>query len=76
MKHLISFLIISLFFIGCAKTEPVIITKTEFKEVLVPIRCGEMPTKPNNDGSKQAAKALMIYLKTCEEMLAGCVGGK
>ena len=59
---------------GCAGKEPTVITKTEYKDVFVPIRCiNKMPNKPKYDyENMQSAKELMRYYKTCEELLKGC----
>ena len=60
---------------GCASKDPQVIIKTEYKDVLVPIRCiNKMPNKPKYDyENMQSAKELMRYYKTCEELLKGCV---
>lgn len=64
-----------LVFAGCASKEPQIVTKIEYQDVLVPIRCiNKMPNKPKyNHEDMQTARKLMEYYKTCEELLRGCV---
>jgi conserved domain protein len=59
---------------GCASKDPQVIIKTEYKDVLVPIRCiNKMPNKPKYDHENmQSARELMEYYKTCEELLKGC----
>ncbi|EEF14050.1 hypothetical protein CAMRE0001_2436 [Campylobacter rectus RM3267] len=61
-------------FAGCASKEPQIVTKIEYQDVLVPIRCiNKMPNKPKYDYEDiQTARELMEYYKTCEELLKGC----
>ena len=60
-----------LVFAGCASKEPQIVTKIEYQDVLVPIRCiNKMPNKPKYDYEDiQTARDLMEYYKTCEELL-------
>lgn len=59
---------------GCAKQEPLI--RTEYKDVLVPIRCKvSLPTKPKFDSSNmQSAVELAKYYQTCEALLKECAG--
>ncbi len=61
-------------FAGCASKEPQIVTKIEYQDVLVPIRCiNKMPNKPKYDYEDiQTARDLMEYYKTCEEILKSC----
>ena len=57
---------------GCAKQEPLI--RTEYKDVLVPIKCKvNLPTKPKFDSSNmQSAVELAKYYQTCEALLKEC----
>lgn len=72
MKWLVS--ILALFLIGCSK--PNVITRTEYKEVYIPVKCIKaMPKKPSYDFTPAGAKALMRYYKTCEELLRECSDG-
>ena len=75
MKLLSSVLI--LFLAGCAG-KPEIITKVEYLDVLVPVKCiTKMPAKPNHiKDDPVSAKELMGYLLTCEELLKGCADEK
>ena len=64
--------LLALFFCGCARNE--IITKTIYKDVLIPTPCiNKMTNKPEFNGSAQSAKELAIYYKTCEYLLLECV---
>ena len=58
---------------GCAKQEPLI--RTEYKDVLVPIKCkASLPAKPKFDSSNmQSAVELAKYYQTCEALLKECV---
>lgn len=57
---------------GCAKCgEPII--KTEIQKVYIPVKCGEMPIKPQYDGSLESAKDLAAYYKKCETILRECL---
>ena len=68
-------IILAIIFCGCAGKDPQVIIRTEYKDVFVPIRCiNKMPNKPKYDHENmQAARELMEYYKTCEELLKGCV---
>ncbi len=57
---------------GCAKQEPLI--RTEYKDVLVPIKCkASLPAKPKFDSSNmQSAVELATYYQTCEALLKEC----
>ena len=57
---------------GCAKQEPLI--RTEYKDVLVPIKCkASLPAKPKFDSSNmQSAVELAKYYQTCEALLKEC----
>ena len=57
---------------GCAKQESLV--RTEYKDVLVPIRCKvSLPTKPKFDSSNmQSAVELATYYQTCEALLKEC----
>lgn len=57
---------------GCAKQEPLI--RTEYKDVLVPIKCKvSLPAKPKFDSSNmQSAVELATYYQTCEALLKEC----
>ena len=64
--------LLALFLGGCARGE--VITKTIYKDVLIPTPCiNKMPNKPEFNGSAQSAKELAIYYKTCEYLLLECV---
>ncbi|CAD7288197.1 hypothetical protein [Campylobacter suis] len=67
----ILFLLIILF-TGCAKTT---ITKTQYQEVMVPVKCeAKLPQKPIFDTNDlNTAKELMQYFETCEKILLECV---
>ena len=58
---------------GCAKQEPLI--RTEYKDVLVPIKCKvSRPAKPKFDpDNMQSAVELAKYYETCEALLKECV---
>ena len=57
---------------GCAKQEPLI--RTEYKDVLVPIKCKvSLPAKPKFDpDNMQSAVELATYYQTCEALLKEC----
>lgn len=57
---------------GCAKPAPMV--RTEYKDVLIPIRCKiSLPTKPKFDSSNmQSAVELAKYYQTCEALLKEC----
>lgn len=57
---------------GCAKQEPLI--RTEYKDVLVPIKCKvSLPVKPKFDpNNMQSALELAKYFQTCEALLKEC----
>ena len=57
---------------GCAKQEPLI--RTEYKDVLIPIKCkASLPAKPKFDSSNmQSAVELAKYYQTCEALLKEC----
>lgn len=74
--------IISLSFIvmmqqGCAACKPQTITKVEYKEKIIPVRCNvKIPEKPKfNDTDLSGDKALAKYYATVEKLLKGCVYG-
>lgn len=47
------------------------------KEVYIPVKCPlKMPLKPQNDGSFEAHKQLMIYYLECENIALQCTGAK
>ena len=58
---------------GCAKPAPLV--RTEYKDVLVPIKCKvSLPAKPKFDSSNmQSAVELAKYYQTCEALLKECV---
>lgn len=66
--------IFALFLAGCASkhtSEPAVI----YKEKFMPIKCDAlMPVKPNNDGTFEVDKAIMIYYRECESLLKQCIG--
>jgi len=57
---------------GCAKQEPLV--RTEYKDVLVPIKCKvSLPAKPKFDpDNMQSAVELAKYYQTCEALLKEC----
>ena len=57
---------------GCAKQESLV--RTEYKDVLVPIRCKvSLPAKPKFDpDNMQSAVELAKYYQTCEALLKEC----
>lgn len=59
---------------GCAKQEPLI--RTEYKDVLVPIKCKvSLLAKPKFDpDNMQSAVELAKYYETCEALLKECAG--
>ncbi|WP_169777789.1 hypothetical protein [Campylobacter curvus] len=74
--------VISLSFIvlmqhGCAACKPEIITKIEYREKLIPVRCNvKIPEKPKfKDTDLSGDKALAKYYATVERLLKGCVYG-
>lgn len=58
---------------GCAKPAPLV--RTEYKDVLTPIKCKvSLPEKPKFDSSNmQSAVELAKYYQTCEALLKECV---
>lgn len=58
---------------GCA-TKPAPMVRTEYKDVLVPIKCKvSLPAKPKFDSSNmQSAVELAKYYQTCEALLKEC----
>ena len=50
--------------------------RTEYKDVLVPIKCKvSLPAKPKFDSSNmQSAVELAKYYQTCEALLKECAG--
>lgn len=58
---------------GCAKPAPMV--RTEYKDVLTPIKCEvSLPEKPKFDSSNmQSAVELATYYQTCEALLKECV---
>lgn len=58
---------------GCAKPAPMV--RTEYKDVLTPIKCEvSLPKKPKFDSSNmQSAVELAKYYQTCEALLKECV---
>ena len=58
---------------GCAKPAPLV--RTEYKDVLIPIKCkASLPAKPKFDSSNmQSAVELATYYQTCEALLKECV---
>ncbi|WP_169785065.1 hypothetical protein [Campylobacter curvus] len=73
MKILV-FLLFALFFIGCAD-KPEIITKTQYQDVYIPVKCqAKMPKKPKFDKEDmQSARALAVYYRQVEALLMECV---
>ena len=73
MKILV-FLLFALFFIGCAD-KPEIITKTQYQDVYIPVRCqAKIPEKPKFDKKDlQSARALAVYYRQVEALLMECV---
>jgi putative lipoprotein len=61
---------------GCA-SKPEIITKVEYQEKVIPVKCNAtIPEKPFYDSSDlQSAKDLSIYYSRVEAALKGCVDG-
>ena len=57
---------------GCAKPAPMV--RTEYKDVLIPIRCKvSLPAKPKFDSSNmQSAVELAKYYQTCVALLKEC----
>ena len=68
------FLFFALFFVGCS-SKPEIITKTQYQDVYVPVRCqAKMPEKPKFDKKDmQSARALAVYYRQVEALLMECV---
>lgn len=65
-------LIVAVFFFGCAAKEH---EKIVFKDVFIPVKCQEKkPVKPENNGSFEAHKQIMLYYLECENLLKRCVG--
>ncbi|MDU6827738.1 hypothetical protein [Campylobacter sp.] len=73
MKILV-FLFFALFFIGCA-AKPEIITRTQYQDVYIPVRCqAKMPEKPKFDKKDlQSARALAVYYRQVEILLKRCI---
>ncbi|RAX59332.1 hypothetical protein CCZ01_00940 [Helicobacter monodelphidis] len=61
------------FLIGCAK-QPEVITKVEFVEVKVPVKCNvELPPKPKAKRDFKSAQELANYYAILEARLKECV---
>lgn len=62
---------------GCSTCKPQTITKIEYKEKIIPVRCNvKIPEKPKfNDTDLSGDKALAKYYATVEKLLRGCVRG-
>lgn len=60
---------------GCATPQPTPIIKTEYKEVLIPIKCKvQIPQKPKFDPTKpQTATLLAKYYENIEALFLECV---
>lgn len=73
MKILV-FLLFAVFFAGCA-AKPEIITKTQYQDVYIPVKCQvKIPQKPKFDKKDlQSAKALAVYCRQVEALLMECV---
>ena len=73
MKILV-FLLFALFFIGCA-AKPEIITKTQYQDVYVPVKCqAKIPEKPKFDKKDlESARQISIYYKQIEALLKECI---
>lgn len=73
MKILV-FLFLVLFFTGCS-AKPEVITKTQYQDVYVPVRCQvKMPEKPKFDKKDlQSARALAVYYRQVEILLKRCI---
>ena len=71
---ILAFLLFALFFAGCA-TKPEIITKTQYQDVYIPVRCqAKIPEKPKFDKKDLgSAKALAVYYRQVEALLMECV---
>lgn len=59
---------------GCS-TKPEIITRTEYQNVYMPVKCEvDMPTKPNFDENNlDSAKGIAKYYQEVERLLMECV---
>lgn len=73
MKILV-FLLLAVFFIGCS-SKPEIITKTQYQDVYIPVKCQvKIPQKPKFDKKDlQSARALAVYYRQVEALLMECV---
>ncbi|WP_169780206.1 hypothetical protein [Campylobacter curvus] len=71
---ILAFLFFTLFFAGCA-AKPEVITKTQYQEVYIPVRCqAKIPEKPKFDKKDlQSARALAVYYRQVEILLKGCI---
>lgn len=71
---ILAFLLFAVFFIGCA-AKPEIITKTQYQDVYVPVKCQvKIPEKPKFDKKDlQSAKALAVYYRQVEALLKECI---
>lgn len=68
------FIILSLIFAGCS-SKPEIIVKTQYQEVVVPVKClTQMPHKPTyRVDDLNSATELAKYYNEVEILLQGCV---
>ena len=74
MRNLTIFALLALLFIGCTNKH-IPESAVFYKEKLVPVRCNAlMPVKPNNEGTFEVDKAIMIYYRECESLLKQCIG--
>lgn len=73
MKILV-FFFFALFFAGCS-AKPETITKTQYQDVYVPVKCQvKMPEKPKFDKKDlESARALAVYYRQVEALLMECV---
>lgn len=66
--RVLTLILLALFLGGCA-------SKTEYKEVYIPMKCPlKMPLKPQNDSSFESHRDLMIYYLECENIAKKCIG--
>ena len=64
-------------FLGGCATKPEVVTKVEYQEKIIPVRCNvTIPEKPVYDPSDlDTAKGLTLYYSSIEVLLKGCVYG-
>ena len=64
-------------FLGGCATKPEVVTKVEYQEKTIPVRCNvTIPEKPVYDPSDlDTAKGLTLYYSSIEVLLKGCVYG-